>query len=110
MYETRDGGHSFRARRVARPPGVQGVAAHESPNFFGRVGVLATRWERTGASRDRVDVVAFYRTSDGGRRWVLAAASGEAAAVGQGTWSGRLAQRWFCIDGGRLRLAGRHLG
>jgi photosystem II stability/assembly factor-like uncharacterized protein len=72
MYETRDGGHRFRARRVARPTGVHGVAAYESPIFFGRVGVLATRWEPTGGSRDRFDVDAFYRTSDGGRTWALA--------------------------------------
>jgi hypothetical protein len=56
----------------ARPTGVQGVAAYESPIFFGRVGVLATRWEPTGGTRDRFDVDAFYRTSDGGRTWALA--------------------------------------
>jgi photosystem II stability/assembly factor-like uncharacterized protein len=71
MLETRDGGRSFRVRRVRRPTGLQGVASYESPVFFGRSGVLATRWGRAAGPRERTSTDAFFRTSNGGRTWTL---------------------------------------
>jgi photosystem II stability/assembly factor-like uncharacterized protein len=72
LLETRDGGRSFRERRVPRPAGIHGRPAYESPVFFGRLGVLATRWGRAAGPRDSSGADAFYRTSNGGRTWRLA--------------------------------------
>ena len=65
LYETHDGGRSWRRRRIAAPRGWRGARLFlETPTFFGQRGVLPVdlvRGERAA--------VAFYTTTDGGRTW-----------------------------------------
>jgi photosystem II stability/assembly factor-like uncharacterized protein len=69
VLATQDGGRTWRRSVLVLPRRWAGARAHaDAPRFFGRRGVLPVDLERRGRT-----AVAFYVTSDGGRRWRAAA-------------------------------------
>ena len=114
LYETRDGGRTFQARKVPRPRRTRGPAVYERPIFFGRSGVLATRWVRIGG---RPTLAAFYRTSNGGGTWALAStlrfgAASDLEAVSSRAWwvASRDAVYPTTSAGKRWRRRALHIG
>lgn len=114
LYETRDGGRTFQPRKVPRPPRTRGPAVYEKPIFFGRRGVLATRWVRA-AGGPPLD--AFYRTSNGGGTWALAStlrlrAAADLEAVSARAWwvASRDAVYLTTSAGERWRRHALHIG
>jgi photosystem II stability/assembly factor-like uncharacterized protein len=98
LYETRDGGRTWRAATLPPPGGVAATHDHPltfAPAFSQAEGVLPSLWPR------RKETV-FYTTRDRGSHWrpVAPLASPGGNAVAAWSWSG--AARIVAVSGSRL--------